>query len=149
MSTITIIVLQTLAFGFSLRAAKLLELMKKSVRDWMAPKMHFNGALGCINIIYFLSFLFIIITFIFLFFKVDWWIPVIAFVLGILPSGDLVGYVIERICQLPNHQTIKDTSFDQNAFELAMDGKLYSRAAGLVIIYCLSSLVISLIILFY
>lgn len=93
-------------------------------------------------------YVFFFLTPIFLFFKVDWWIPIVAF-LGGITVGNLIGYVIERIFQLPNHQTFEHSSFNLNAVELTMDnGKLYRRAAGLMVFYSVASLVISLIIMF-
>lgn len=78
----------------------------------------------------------------------DWWIPIVAFLAGIT-AGNIIGYVIERIFQLPNHQTFEHSSFNLNAVELTMDnGKLYRRAACLMILYSIVSLVLSLIIMF-
>lgn len=155
MSTITIIVLTALVIGFICRAMKLFNLIKSALyylslnKDMTPTMMQFqSGAVGCLGCICFPGMCFFFVTPIFLFFKVDWWIPVVAFLAGIT-IGNLVGYVIERICQLPNHQTLVHSSFNLNAVELTMDnGKLYRRAAGLMILYSLSSLVISLIIMF-
>ena len=155
MSTITIIVLTALVIGFICRAIKLFNLIKSalyylSLNKEMTPTMmqFQSGAVGCLGFICLPGMCFFFVTPIFLFFKVDWWIPVVAFLAGIT-IGNIVGYVIERICQLPNHQTLVHSSFNLNAVELTMDnGKLYRRAAGLMILYSLSSLVISLIIMF-
>lgn len=107
-----------------------------------------SGAVGCLGFICFPCMCFFFVTPIFLFFKVDWWIPVVAFFAGIT-VGNIVGYIIERIIQLPNHQTFDDSPVNLNAIELTMgNGKLYRRAAGLMILYSVASLVISLIIMF-
>lgn len=155
MSTITIIILTALVIGFIRRAVKLYNLIKSalyclSLNKEMTPTMmqFQSGAVGCFGFICFPCMCFFFVTPIFLFFKVDWWIPVVAFFAGIT-VGNIVGYIIERIIQLPNHQTFDDSPVNLNAIELTMDnGKLYRRAAGLMILYSVASLVISLIIMF-
>lgn len=155
MSTILIIVLTALVVGFTCRAMKLYKLINSALyylkfNKEMTPTMiQYQGAtVGCLGGICFPGMCFFLITPIFLFFKVDWWIPIVAFLAG-LTVGNLVGFVIERFCQLPNHQTFEHSSFNLNAAELTMDnGKLFRRASGLMIIYSLSSLIISLIIMF-
>lgn len=155
MGTITIIVLTALVVGFIYRAVKLYNLIKSalyylSLNKEMTPTMmqFQSGAVGCLGFICFPGMCTFFVTPIFLFFKVDWWIPFVAFLAGIT-VGNTIGYVIERILQLPNHQTIEYSSFNLNALELTMDnGKLYRRAACLMILYSVVSLVISLIIMF-
>ena len=155
MSTITIIILTALVIGFIRRAVKLYNLIKSALyclsfnKEMTPTMMQFqSGAVGCLGFICFPCMCFFFVTPIFLFFKVDWWIPVVAFFAGIT-VGNIVGYIIERIIQLPNHQTFDDSPVNLNAIELTMDnGKLYRRAAGLMILYSVASLVISLIIMF-
>lgn len=155
MSTITIIILSTLVIGFICRAVKLYNLINSalyylSLDKEMTPtmKQFQSGAVGCLGFICFPGICFFFVTPIFLFFKVNWWIPVVAFLTGI-SVGNLVGYLIERILQLPNHPTLGHNSLNVNAIELTMDdGKLYRRAAGLMVLYSVASLVISLIIMF-
>ena len=155
MSTLTIIILTALVVGFIFRALKLYGLLQKalyylSLNKEMTPTMmqFQSGAIGCLGFICIPCMCFFFVTPIFLFFKVEWWIPIIAFFAGIT-IGNIIGYVIERIIQLPNHQTFGHGSFKLNAAELTMDnGKLYRRAAGLMVLYCVASLVISLIIIF-
>lgn len=155
MSTLTIIILTTLVIGFICRAVKLYNLINSalyylSIDKEMTPTMiqFQRGAVGCLGFICFPGICFFFATPIFLFFKVDWWIPLMAFLTGI-SVGNIFGYVIERILQLPNHPTLDHNSFNMNAFELTMDdGKLYRRAAGLMVLYSVASQVISLIIMF-
>lgn len=155
MSSFVIILLTTLVIGFICRATKLFNLIKSalyylSLNKEMTPTMmqFQSGAVGCLGVICFPGMCFFFVTPVFLFLKVAWWIPVVSLLAGIT-IGNLVGYVIERICQLPNHQTFEHSSFNLNAVELIMDdGKLYRRAAALMIIYSVASLVISLIIMF-
>ena len=155
MSTLTIITLTTLVIGFLYRAAILFKLIKSALYYYSLNKevttsmLHFQSeAVGCIGLICLPCICCFFIIPIFLFFKVDWWIPIIAFITG-LTIGNLIGYLIERLIQLPNHQTSYQGSFNLNASELTSDnGKLYRRAIGLLLFYCLLSLIISLIIIF-
>ena len=154
MSTFTIIVLTALVIGFLYRALKLYELIRSTLQwfsliEGVTPNNQFrSSAFGCVCIICFPCVCFFFITPIFLFFKVDWWIPIVAFLAGIT-IGNLVGFLFERLCQLPNHQTIEHSSFNLNAVELTMnEGRLYRRAVFLMILFSVVSLIISLIIIF-
>lgn len=155
MSTLLIIVLTTLVIGFLYRALKLYELIKSalyyfSLKEGVTPaNMQFqSSAIGCVGFICFPCVCFFFIIPIYLFIKVDWWIPVVAFVAG-LSVGNIIGYLIERIFQLPNHQISSYSSFNLNAAELTYgDGQLYRRAVFLMILYSVVSLIISLIIIF-
>lgn len=156
MGTITIIILTALVIGFICRAVKLYNLIKSalyclSLKKEMTPTMmqFQSGAVGCLGFICFPCMCFFFVTPIFLSFKVNWWIPVVAFLAGITVGNNIVGYFIERIFQLPNHQTFDNSPVNLNAIELTMDnGKLYRRAVGLMVLYCVVSLIISLIIIF-
>ena len=155
MSTATIIILTALVVGFIYRALKLYELIQKalyylSLNKEMTPTMmqFQSGAVGCLGFICFPCMCFFFVTPIFLFFKVTWWIPVVAFIAG-LSVGNMIGYFIERMFQLPNHDVSPYSSFNLNAVELTGDnGKLYRRTAGLIVFYCVVSLILSLIIIF-
>lgn len=155
MSTFTIIVLTALVIGFLYRALKLSELIRSalyyfSLKEEVTPAniQLQSFAFGCVCFICFPCMCFFFITPIYLFFKVNWWIPVVAFAAG-LSFGSIFGYLIERIFQLPNHQISSYSSFNLNAAELTYgDGQLYRRAVFLMILYSVVSLIISLIIIF-
>ena len=155
MGTITIIVLTALVVGFIYRAVKLYNLIKSalyylSLNKEMTPTMmqFQSGAVGCLGFICFPGMCTFFVTPIFLFFKVDWWIPFVAFLAGIT-VGNTIGYVIERILQLPNHQTFEFSSINMNAMELSVSNELYKKALGLLIFYNVVSLITSVFIVFY
>ena len=154
MSTFTIIVLTALVVGFLYRVLKLYELIKSTLHwfiltEGMTPKNQFRRSeFGRLCLICFPCVCFFFITPIYLLFKVEWWIPIVAFFAGIT-LGNLIGFLFERLCQLPNHQTIEHSSFNLNAVELTMDdGRLYRRAVFLMILFSAVSRIISLIIIF-
>ncbi len=155
MGTIIIIILTALVIGFVLRATKLYKLINRTLyclslkKDVTPTMMQFqNASVGCLGVICIPGMCFFFITPIFLFFKVDWWIPIVALCAG-LTLGNLIGYIIERILQLPNHDTYGGDFLDLNALELTMDnGKLYRRATWLMILYSFTSFIISMIIMF-
>lgn len=155
MNTLLIIVLTALVIGFIYRALKLYELIKRtlyylSLNKEMTQTMmgEQRNAVGCIGLICFPCILFFFITPFFLLIKVDWWIPVVSIFAG-LTVGNWVGYLIERVFQLPNHQTFDHRFSNQNAIELTLnDGRLYRRAIVLLLLYCIVAFIISLIIIF-
>ena len=154
MDKITVILLTALVVGFLYRGMKLMGLIKNAfyystLKEGVTPdQAQFQGAsAGCLGMMCFPFFCFFFITPVFLFFRVDWWIPIIAYIIG-LSICNLLGYVVERILHLPNHQNFAGSSFDLNAVELTCDNGMYIRVLGLLFFYNVSSLIISLIIIF-
>ncbi len=155
MNAFTVILLTTLVIGFLYRAAKLYKLIKDALyylsfnKEMTPTAMQFqSGAVGCMGCICIPSMCFSLFILIYLLFNVTWWIPIVAIITG-LTFGNLIGFFIERIVKLPNHGSTKYSSFNLNALELTMNhGQLYRRAAGLMVLYCFTSLIISIVIIF-
>ena len=155
MNTFFLVVLTAAVAGFLSRASKLYSLIKSALyysafeKDVTPVQAQFqNASAGCLGLLCFPFFFLFIALLVYLFFKVNWKIPVSGYLIG-LTLGNLIGYLIDRIFRLPNHQKMGNDSFDLNAFELSRDIVTYRRALGLLIFYNVTSLVISLIIMFY
>ena len=155
MSTLLTIILVAVVVGFLYRAMKLLNLMKTAIyhaanrsaetSEAQAQfQMASGGCLGCMCFPFFC--LFFVIP-IYMFFLVDWWIPIVGFIAG-LTIANLIGFIIERLLQLPNHQLSKFSSFNLNAMELSVSNVLYRKAFSLLIFYNVVSLITSGVIVF-
>ena len=156
MSTLLTIILVAIVVGFLYRAMKLHNLMQKAIyyaanhtAETSEAQAQFQiasgGCLGCMCFPFFFLF-FAIPTF--LFFKVDWWIPIAGFLAG-LTIANFVGFIIERLLQLPDHQTHEFSLINLNALELSVSNELYRKTLGLLIFYDVVSLITSVIIVFH
>lgn len=139
MNTLLLIVLTAIVAGFLYRASKLYSLIKnvlynsaieKDVTPVQAQSQSASAGISWIVESPFFCLFFVLPVY--LLFNVNWKIPVSAYLIG-LTLGNLVGYLIDRLFQLPNHQKMGDDSFDLNAFELSRDIVTYRRALGLLI----------------
>ena len=148
-----IVILVAIVVGFLYRAMKLHSLMKTAIyyaanhaAETSEAQAQFQmasaGCLGCMCFPFFCLFLAIPI---YLFFKVEWWVPIVGFFAG-LTIANLVGFIIERLLQLPNHQTFKFSTINMNAMELSVSNDLYRKTLGLLIFYNITSFIISFII---
>lgn len=155
MDTILTITLTSIVIGFFYRGKKLLNLIKgahlsaslskdRTLTDIQAT----NASAGCIGCICFPFFAVAFVLPIYLFFRLEWWIPIVAIIVG-LTLGNLLGYLVERILNLPNHQTFDGSLFNDNllnlnAIELSTNEKLYKRAFRLLLFYNIMSLIMAL-----
>lgn len=149
MDTILLTTLTAIAAGSFFRASRLYSIIKGAYyysnpdKDVTTP----SGFAGCMGAMYLPFLCLFIILPIFLLFKVEWKIPVFAYVVG-ATIGNLLGHIIERLFRLPNHNNSGDAFFNQNAFELSRDKGKCWRAFGLFLFYNITALIISLIIMF-
>lgn len=150
MSTVLLTTLTAIVAGFFFRASRLYSIIKGayyySNPEYDVTKP--SGFAGCLATMFLpLICLFIILP-IFLLFKVEWRIPVFAYIVG-ASIGNLLGYFIERLLSLPNHKNSGDTFLNQNAFELSRDKEKCWRAFGLFLFYDVTALVITIFIMFH
>ncbi len=156
MSTLLTIILVAIVVGFLYRAMKLHNLMRTAIyyaANHTAEKSEAQAQFqmasgGCLGCMCFPFFCLVLVIPIYLFFKVDWWIPIAGFCAG-LTIANLVGFIVERLLQLPNHQTFEFSSINMNAMELSVSNELYKKALGLLIFYNVVSLITSVFIVFY
>ena len=155
MGTLLTILLVAIVVGFLYRAMKLHNLMKTAIyyaanhtAESSEAQAQFQiasgGCLGC------MCFPFLCLFFaipIYLFLKIDQWIPIVGFIVG-LTIANLVGFIVERLLQLPNHQTFEFSSINLNAMELSVSNELYRKALGQLIFYNVVSLILSVVIVF-
>lgn len=149
MSTTLLTALTAIVAGSFFRASNLYRVIKGAYyysnldKDVSSP----SGFAGCLAAMYFPSFCLFIIVPIFLLFKVDWRIPIFAYIVGFV-IGNLIGYVIERVLRLPHNKNSENDFLSQDAFELSKDNGMVWRAFVLFIIYNITVLIISLTIMF-
>ncbi|MBQ7181407.1 MAG: hypothetical protein IJR87_08955 [Bacteroidaceae bacterium] len=149
MNTLLLTVLTSVVAAFFFRASRLYSIIKGAYyysnpeKDVTTP----SGFAGCLGAMYLPILCLFIILPIFLLFKVEWRIPVFAYIVG-ATIGNLLGFLIERLFRLPNYPNFGEAFLNQNAFELSHDiGKTW-LALGFYLIYNVTILIIFLIIIF-
>lgn len=153
MSSFCVIIMASFVVAFLFRAKKLYRLIKLAASYSIRKAETKNDAqaiiapIGCLGMMCFPFSCFFFITPIYLLFKIDWWIPILSYIVG-LTIGNLILYLFERFLKTSNHH-FHDSAFDLNALELTHDEGLYKRTFWLLIFYNVASLLISLIIIFY
>lgn len=149
MSTTLLTILTAIVAASFFRASNLYRVIKGAYyysnpdKDATSP----NGYAGCLAAMYLPSFCLFITLPIFLFFKVDWRIPIFAYIVGSI-LGNMIGYVLERVLRLPRSQNSENDFFSQDAFELSQDKGMGWRAFVLYRLYILVIHIISIIIFF-
>ena len=158
MDTALAITLTSIVIGFLYRGKKLLDIIKgvyyteSLSKDNTPTRIQFlSASAGCLGCLCFPFFAMSFVLPIYLLFRLEWWIPIVAILIG-LTLGNLLGYVIERVLKLPNHQTLdndlfNNSLFNTNSIELSMDERLYKRAFRLLIFYNITSLIMSLLVI--
>ena len=153
MDTLLEIAFTSIIVGFFYRGKKLLKMIKGafysasfSEEKTLVQKQELGASAGCLGCLCLPFFVMSLIALIYLFFKVDWWIPVVGILSG-LSLVNLLGYGIERMFQLPDHQIIDDSLLNLNSIELSMNEKLYRKALGVLVFYNIVSFIIALILI--
>ena len=156
MDTLSVIVLTSIFVGFFYRAKKLKEDINgvydyEGISDDKTPSeiQYIQVISGCFGCLYFPFFAMSFITTIYLLFKVDWWILVVGITLG-MTIVNLLGYMLERLFELPNHEKINTGCgymLNLNSSALRTNNKLYKKAMGIFFFYNMVSFVIAIILI--
>lgn len=153
MNTILTIILSATVIGFLYRGMRLSNQLRGAILYASKPRKDASligaemttGCLGCISFPFIILFLVIPV---YLFINNSWWVAIIS-IIGGLTIVQLVGYILERLFQLPNHETSYHMreGIDLNAMEMSIDVSLYRRALLLFFIYNITSSIISIFII--
>lgn len=146
-----IIILSSVVIGLLYRATtlyihihKAYEYAVKYNAKTDAERGAINASAGCITILCGPCLIWVILP-VYLFIVAKWWIPVTSLAMGLTIIRGL-GYMLERLFALPDHDALYQSDLDLNAMEYTVDNRQYRRALGLLSFYIIISVILTIII---